>query len=82
MRSAARQIAENAEQRARSSSASCWTSEPNHGFDAQSGTYVDMLKAGIIDRYPPEAVAGRQLIQVLEIRRSAALWAAGRSAST
>jgi len=23
--------------------------EPNHGFDAQSGTYVDMLKAGIID---------------------------------
>jgi chaperonin GroEL len=23
--------------------------EANHGFDAQSGTYVDMLKAGIID---------------------------------
>ena len=23
--------------------------EPNHGFDARSGTYVDMLKAGIID---------------------------------
>src|SRR4051812_22376557 len=23
--------------------------EPNHGFDAQSGTYVDMVKAGIID---------------------------------
>jgi chaperonin GroEL len=24
-------------------------SEVNHGFDAQSGTYVDMMKAGIID---------------------------------
>ena len=24
-------------------------SEANHGFDAQSGTYVDMVKAGIID---------------------------------
>jgi chaperonin GroEL len=24
-------------------------SQANHGFDAQSGTYVDMLKAGIID---------------------------------
>ena len=24
-------------------------SKANHGFDAQSGTYVDMLKAGIID---------------------------------
>ena len=23
--------------------------EANHGFDAQSGTYVDMVKAGIID---------------------------------
>jgi chaperonin GroEL len=23
--------------------------EPNHGFDAQSGTYLDMVKAGIID---------------------------------
>jgi chaperonin GroEL len=23
--------------------------EPNHGFDAKNGTYVDMLKAGIID---------------------------------
>jgi chaperonin GroEL len=25
------------------------TGEANHGFDAQSGTYVDMVKAGIID---------------------------------
>jgi chaperonin GroEL len=23
--------------------------DDNHGFDAQSGTYVDMVKAGIID---------------------------------
>jgi len=23
--------------------------DANHGFDAQSGTYVDMVKAGIID---------------------------------
>ena len=23
--------------------------DPNHGFDAQSGVYVDMVKAGIID---------------------------------
>jgi chaperonin GroEL len=24
-------------------------SNPNQGFDAQNGTYVDMIKAGIID---------------------------------
>ena len=35
---------------ARSSSASCWTAnDPNRGFDAQTGEYVDMVKAGIID---------------------------------
>ena len=34
----------------RSSSASCSTAnDPNRGFDAQSGEYVDMVKAGIID---------------------------------
>ena len=25
------------------------SSDPNYGFDAQSGQYVDMVKAGIID---------------------------------
>ena len=35
---------------ARSSSASCWSKgDANHGFDAQTGTYTDMVKAGIID---------------------------------
>ncbi len=35
---------------ARSSSASSWSkSDTDHGFDAQSGTYLDMVKAGIID---------------------------------
>ena len=35
---------------ARSSSASCSTEgDANHGFDAQNGEYVDMVKAGIID---------------------------------
>jgi chaperonin GroEL len=34
----------------RSSSASCWKKgDADHGFDAQNGTYVDMVKAGIID---------------------------------
>ena len=32
--------------------------DANHGFDAQSGTYVDMVKAGIID--PTKVVALRQ----------------------
>ena len=36
--------------------------EANHGFDAQSGTYVDMVKAGIIDptKVVRLALAGRR----------------------
>ena len=34
----------------RSSSANCWNStDINYGYDAQTGEFIDLLKAGIID---------------------------------
>ena len=46
----ARQIFANAGAEARLLPASCWTrAMASQGFDAQTGKYVDMVKAGIID---------------------------------